>query len=484
MRQPVDRQRSTPSARMTSTPLVAVAVLAVGLSVFASEPETATWRGTALLAQQTLLPAALASAVVLAIASRIHPTTSSAWLASAVTIVGIQGLPLLATTRSSSLFEQGALSTAIGVGLTLLLVVKLANSERVHVRPIPLGIFIGLLLVVLRGIWAYLPALPISSDRAATAGSVLLVFIALVLVISIRRVSTLPLGGTRLALAVVLWASAATLRALGLTSAPIGSVAAVVAALAACTLTAATALDLLLYAMRQEQAEIRSLQQQLVSLRDVAREGVEQLHEVKGTIAGIASATDLIRHEHRLSIQHRERLEEMLAREAARLQRLVHADANHGSREIDLNDVIAPIVTAHRVQGQPIVWTPPGFPVLGDADQLAEVVNILLQNATVHAPGALVRIFTREHDGDLQLVVADSGPGVPLDIRDRIFEWGYHQYASAGQGVGLASARRLLGKHGRYLRLDPDYLSGAAFVVELKSVDSEARRGVDGVLTN
>ena len=91
----------------------------------------------------------------------------------------------------------------------------------------------------------------------------------------------------------------------------LGSVAAVVAALAACTLTAATALDLLLYAMRQEQAESQ-LQQQLVSLRDIAREGVEQLHEVKGTIAGIASATDLIRHEHRLSIQHRERLEEML----------------------------------------------------------------------------------------------------------------------------------------------------------------------------
>ena len=256
-------------------------------------------------------------------------------------------------------------------------------------------------------------------------------------------------------------------------------------ALAASTLTIVTALDLLWYAMRQEQADIHNLQQQVIKLRDTAREGVEQLHEVKGTIAGIASATDLIRHEHRLSIQHRERLEEMLARETARLQRLVHADTNHASHSIvDLDEVIAPIVTAHRIQGQPVVWTPPGFSVLGEADELAEVVNILLQNAAVHASGALVRIFTRERDGDHQLVVADSGPGVPPRLRDRIFEWGYHQSTSEGQGVGLATAHKLLAKRGCYLRLDPEHLRGAAFVIELKPAERESSRDVHTVLTS
>jgi signal transduction histidine kinase len=471
---------------MTSTALVAIAFIATALSILAAEPGARNPQGCAQLAQQLLLPAALASAVVLFIASRIRPTTSSVWLASALTIIGLQGLPMLATTTNdSTLFEQGALSTAIVIGLTLLFVVKLANSKHVRVAPMPLGIGIGLLLIVLRGVWHYIPFPTIESAYAATIGGVALLLIGFVLGLLIRRVSALPLGNTRLSLAVVLWACAAAIRAFGLTGSPVWSAAAVLGALAACTLTVSTALDLLWYAMREEQADIHHLQQQLLNLRNRAREGVEQLHEVKGTIAGIASATDLIRHEHRLSMQHRERLEEMLARETARLQRLVHADTEPGSRRpIDLDDVIGPIVTAHRVQGQPVVWAPPRVPVYGDADELAEVVNILLQNAASHAPGALVRVFTREHDGDLQLVVADSGPGVPPELRDRIFEWGYHQAESAGQGVGLASARRLLAKRGCYLRLEPHHPCGAAFLVELKRAERESRQGVDTVLTS
>lgn len=484
MRPAADRQ-ATPSARMTSTSLVALAVVATCASIVVSDPQQVTWSTSAELAQELLLPTTMACAVILISAERIHPTASNAWLAAAMTLVGIQGLPMLATTSSeSSYFDEGTLSTAIAVGLTLLLVLKLANGRYVRIPPMPLGIGIGLLLVAARGLRHYLSVPEVQSGRAVIVGCALLLAVGGTLAISIRRVSALPLGSNRLALAAVLWAGAATVRALGLAEAPIGAIVAIVGALLASTLTMATALDLLWLAMREEQADTHRLHQQLARLRDTAREGVEQLHEVKGTIAGIASATDLIRHEHRLSSQHRERLEEMLARETARLQRLVHADADHTSRRpVDLDDVIAPIVTAHRVQGQPVIWTAPEFPVMADADELAEVVNILLQNAAVHASGAPVRIFTRELEGDLQLVVADSGPGVPPDLHERIFEWGYRRSASEGQGVGLASARRLLAKCGCYLRLDPDHVQGAAFLIELKRTDRATWRGADSVLT-
>jgi signal transduction histidine kinase len=476
-------RRSNTLAKVTSTSLIALVLVATGLSILASDPEALTWSRSALLAEQLVLPAALASAVVLAIASRIRPTTSSAWLAAAMTLVGIQGLPMLAAPGDSTLSGQSGLSAAIVVGLTSLLVLRVANSRRIHIAPMPLAIAIGLLLVVVRGTWRQIPLPTVEPGHAVAAGCVLLIVISVVLGVSLWRGSALPLGRTRLTLAVFLWAGAATIRAVGLSDGPAGSLAAVAGAVAASTLITTTALDLLWHAMRQEQADIHHLQQQLVNMRDQAREGVEQMHEVKGTIAGIVSATNLIRHEDRLSHQHRERLEEMLARETARLQRLVHPDTDVSGTIVDLGDVIEPVVTAHRVQGQSVHWTPPSISVVADADELAEVINILLQNAAAHAHGAPVRIFTREREGDLQLVVADSGPGVPPELRDQIFDWGCHQAGSAGQGVGLATAHRLLARRGCYLRLDPDHdPHGAAFVIELKRADHEGRRSADTVL--
>jgi signal transduction histidine kinase len=476
-------RRSNTVAEMTSTSLIALVLVATGLSIIASDPEARTWSRVALLAEQLVLPAALASAVVLAITTRIRPTTSSAWLAAAMTLAGIQGLPMFAATGDSALSGQSGLSAAIVVGLTSLLVLRVADSRWIHIAPMPLAIAIGLLLVVVRGTWRQLPLPTVEPGHAVAAGCALLISISVVLLgVSLWRRSALPLGRTRLTLAVFLWAGAATITEVGLSDGPAGSLAAAAGALAASTLITATALDLLWHAMRQEQADIHHLQQQLVTMRDEAREGVEQMHEVKGTIAGIVSATNLIRNEDRLSHQHRERLEEMLASETARLQRLVHSDTDVSHAIVDLDDVIGPVVMAHRVQGQSVLWTPPSISVVAHADELAEVINIMLQNAATHAHGAPVRIFTREREGDLQLVVADSGPGVPLELRDQIFDWGCHQAGSAGQGVGLATAHRLLARRGCYLRLDPDHdPHGAAFVIELKRA-AQSGRGADTVL--
>jgi signal transduction histidine kinase len=202
---------------------------------------------------------------------------------------------------------------------------------------------------------------------------------------------------------------------------------------------------------------------------------------VKGTIAGIASATDLIRYETRLSRQHRERLEELLATETARLQRLVHTQPpDTPPSPVDLDDVIRPLVLARRIQGHDVSWQAPEPPVIGGDDDVAETVNILLHNAAEHAVGASVRIFTR--GGGAELVVADDGPGIPLDLQDAIFEWGYSRPGSNGQGVGLAVARRLLQEHGRTLRLDTNHKPGAAFVIGLIRHPVEGLQGDSSVL--
>lgn len=75
----------------------------------------------------------------------------------------------------------------------------------------------------------------------------------------------------------------------------------------------------------------------------------------------------------------------------------------------------------------------------------------LLANALRHAPpGSPVTLRVSDSDEPLALLldVIDRGPGVPVALRDRLFERGVRSRASRGQGLGLYIARRALQLHG------------------------------------
>ncbi len=472
--------------------LAALVVLATYASVVTTGAAADTWPRAATLAGQLLLPAALGSAVFLCIACRLYPRDGVAWMAAATTMIGVQSLPTIAVADGSSPLTSAApISSTIVLGLSLLLLVRVAETRNLRVAPIPVGIGVGLVLILVRALSIHVPVpdldagvrrlVPGGEITADGVAGVLLVGVAVVLALAISRKWTLPKGQRRIVVAALLWPIPQALHALGWTDSAGWSVLAIGSGLATCVLLISAALDLLWLAVRDDQQAVRSLQQQVLAMRDQAREGIEQLHEVRGTIAGIASATELIRNEDRLTHQHRERLEELLATETARLHRLVHTQSTDvAPAPTDLADVLRPLVLAHRIQGQDVSWNAPAFPVRGEGDDLSEAINILLQNAAQHAPGAAVRISTR--GGGAELVIADDGPGVSPELRDRIFEWGYSRPGSPGQGVGLAVAQRLLEQHGRSLRLDPHHHPGAAFVIGLGQPATEGWHGDTSVL--
>ncbi|WP_028644884.1 sensor histidine kinase [Nocardioides sp. URHA0020] len=458
--------------------LPAVAVAATYLSVLLTVPDSRTWAAAAALAGQLILPAALASAAFLCIACRLYPRDGVAWLAAAATLVGVQSLPLLADSTDSSLRSPVALSSAVVVGILLLVTTRLARRYTLRASPVPVGVGIGLLLLLGRAGWSRwspsVPAPDLPSGDSALADLLppvelaVLLLVSLVIGVLVTRTSTLPVGPRRVSASVVLWSVGVGLSAAGWTTTPAWAVVAILASTTTCVLFSSAALDLLWVAVQDDQAAALRLQIQLRTLRAHAREDIEHLHEVKGSIAGIASASELIRHEARLSHQHRERLEEMLAVEAARLQRLIHTHATHAPAELaDLDDVVRPLVLARRAQGHDVTWTASETPVRVEADSFAEVVSILLHNASVHAAHSRVHVYTRLQEGELQLVVADSGPGVPPDLQANIFDWGRRGSDSDGQGVGLARAASILTDLGMTLTLDTSHSPGAAFVVAL-----------------
>jgi histidine kinase len=71
----------------------------------------------------------------------------------------------------------------------------------------------------------------------------------------------------------------------------------------------------------------------------------------------------------------------------------------------------------------------------------------------------------------VRLVFHDTGPGVPREIRSKLFQPFFTtKEAGRGSGLGLSVSYRILEEHGGTLRLDEDAPSGAAFVLELPGV--------------
>jgi K+-sensing histidine kinase KdpD len=92
-------------------------------------------------------------------------------------------------------------------------------------------------------------------------------------------------------------------------------------------------------------------------------------------------------------------------------------------------------------------------PVSVDAASITEAIYILLDNASKYAPaGTTITVgASRDEDGDVRVTVADEGPGIPPELRERVFEKFFrvpgresHDPHRGGVGLGLPIARRLI----------------------------------------
>lgn len=100
----------------------------------------------------------------------------------------------------------------------------------------------------------------------------------------------------------------------------------------------------------------------------------------------------------------------------------------------------------------------------GDIDDLSHVIANLLTNAAQAQGGqGSIRVSSERYKGGTAIRVSDSGPGVPIEIRHRIFDALFTTRAR-GTGLGLALCRRILYAHGGEIDLEPSG-PGATFRV-------------------
>jgi two-component system sensor kinase FixL len=110
--------------------------------------------------------------------------------------------------------------------------------------------------------------------------------------------------------------------------------------------------------------------------------------------------------------------------------------------------------------------------VEGDPIQFEQVILNLMRNAIeamsdgTHAGGQLTIATLLRQDGQIDVAVADNGPGMPAQIAHRIFE-PYFSTKSGGFGLGLSISKAIIEAHGGRLLLEKNEPEGTTFRVTM-----------------
>jgi nitrogen fixation/metabolism regulation signal transduction histidine kinase len=121
----------------------------------------------------------------------------------------------------------------------------------------------------------------------------------------------------------------------------------------------------------------------------------------------------------------------------------------------------------------------PGIPpVMADPEALRRAVANLVDNAAEAMQESLLRVLSIETsaaDGAsmAEIVVADTGPGLTDDMRERLFlPW--FSTRQRGTGLGLSIVAKIVQDHGGSIRAESNAPAGARFIIELPVAETSA----------
>jgi two-component system OmpR family sensor kinase len=171
--------------------------------------------------------------------------------------------------------------------------------------------------------------------------------------------------------------------------------------------------------------------------------------------------------------------------EGTRMSRLVDdllllARGDSGSppqlEDIDVGELIDDAVDSARAafpQRRIDIAASHGVTLLGDRDQLLRVLRNLIANAAVHTdPDGPIQVSGEVAGDQVVLRVVDSGPGLPPDQAQHVFErfWRADKARSrsrGGSGLGLAIVAQLVQSHGGTVEFETSAADGTTVTVRL-----------------
>ena len=194
-------------------------------------------------------------------------------------------------------------------------------------------------------------------------------------------------------------------------------------------------------------------------------------HELRSPLARMRVAIELIEEEVRPEIRDR------IARDIAELDELIEElllasrlDVLEERAAIETVDLLALLAEeGSRVEAEVSGET---STIQGDGRMLRRLIRNLLENGRRHGAGSRIEASVRCKAEDVLLRVADHGPGVPAEHRQRIFDPfyrlpGIRESDEGGVGLGLALVQRIAQHHGGNASCLPRDGGGTVFEVQL-----------------
>ncbi|MFO0598460.1 MAG: ATP-binding protein [Myxococcaceae bacterium] len=142
-----------------------------------------------------------------------------------------------------------------------------------------------------------------------------------------------------------------------------------------------------------------------------------------------------------------------------------------------LNDVVrgSAALCVHQLQMQGVkveLQLPEGLaPIKGNSNQLRQVLLNLMLNAgqaLEQSPQKLITVSTRAAEQFVEIVVADTGPGLAPDVKEKLFKPFFTtKRRGQGTGLGLSVSRTIVEAHRGQIRADGAPGQGATFVIRL-----------------
>jgi len=152
---------------------------------------------------------------------------------------------------------------------------------------------------------------------------------------------------------------------------------------------------------------------------------------------------------------------------------------------VNINEVMRDVLdlTTMRMlaSGIAVQWRPQGVipPVNGFPKRLRTMFKAIVDNAidAMNVKGwnaRDLRVTTRGGKGSVEVLIEDSGPGIPAELRLKVFEPFFSTHAGGHHlGTGLSSAQQVAAEHEGTIRIDPGDLGGCRVRVILPALRKE-----------
>lgn len=240
---------------------------------------------------------------------------------------------------------------------------------------------------------------------------------------------------------------------------------------------------ILAQAFDEMQVRLKDAQRELLHkerLSTVGQMASTIIHDLRSPMTGVTLGVDRLQQSDRMSNEERAKVFKLVKSSIERINRMLQEllDFSRGQVRLDYAECDIAEFVERIVQLAELDMQVKGIrfscdnsfsgKALVDVDRLQRAIMNILSNAEDATPaGGEIRITISSNDGLLMFRIQDTGPGIPEEVRERIFEPFATFGKPRGTGLGLAITQRIVEEHFGEISFESERGRGTIFTIKI-----------------